>query len=708
VKLSSSAPSTIAYRPPQKRFLDIPQTPLCYWLRPRFFELLAGRTLGDVASVVQGLATANDPRFVRFVWETPPSEWVKQVRSRRWVPFEKGGGYGKWFGHHWWTVDWEKHGARIKQTPGPRVQNEQYYFREGWTYTTTARGSLGLRFLNGSAIFAHKSSAIFFSDALRVHSSLLNCRISSHIIRGIRAQIDLSESYVAHVPILDSMPSPQKLCQSASVSLKRTLVSRDLTERTFDLATVEHDHSRLEPHAIAAVLHSVEGFSEKLVFDAYGLAADDTAAVLDETGTPVGWYPLIRGFDEIPPIPNGLPQIPQQTVEFLQRHERLELPSKALADLKAKLSSLYEAGPGATSEEGAPESEDENADEEEEQAAVGARIPIPAETFLEELSQKLEIHPISVYWLLKEGVEKEGWRCPPEEQRLAAERITVMILRLLGHRWPSQIEAGEAVPDWADGDGIIPFTGGTGEPSLIERLRGASNEPSFEKQFSEAFGKPLEQWIESEFFKYQTSLFRKRPIAWQIQSARFTRKRRPAFSCLVYYHKLDGDLLPKIRTQYIGPLQQKFETELRSIGSIPERSRSDRQDERRAELVELIAELKDFDERLKGVIEKGFATQSLQEMVEKGKPDKWCSPDGVAAPSVDREAFIVQESRYLPDVNDGVRVNIAPLQKSGLFASDVLSKKDVEEAIADRAQWRADERRWCREGKLPQPGWWKS
>jgi hypothetical protein len=20
--------------------------------------------------------------------------------------------------------------------------------------------------------------------------------------------------------------------------------------------------------------------------------------------------------------------------------------------------------------------------------------------------------------------------------------------------------------------------------------------------------------------------------------------------------------------------------------------------------------------------------------------------------------------------------------------------------------WRADERRWCREGKLPQPGWW--
>ena len=33
--------------------------------------------------------------------------------------------------------------------------------------------------------------------------------------------------------------------------------------------------------------------------------------------------------------------------------------------------------------------------------------------------------------------------------------------------------------------------------------------------------------------------------------------------------------------------------------------------------------------------------------------------------------------------------------------------KYIEKAIADRAQWRADERRWYREGKLPQPGWWQ-
>ena len=70
--------------------------------------------------------------------------------------------------------------------------------------------------------------------------------------------------------------------------------------------------------------------------------------------------------------------------------------------------------------------------------------------------------------------------------------------------------------------------------------------------------------------------------------------------------------------------------------------------------------------------------------------------------------FIDQESAYYPDLNDGVRVNIAPFQKAGLLAADVIATKDLDKSISDRADWRADERRWCREGKLPQPGWWKA
>jgi hypothetical protein len=86
--------------------------------------------------------------------------------------------------------------------------------------------------------------------------------------------------------------------------------------------------------------------------------------------------------------------------------------------------------------------------------------------------------------------------------------------------------------------------------------------------------------------------------------------------------------------------------------------------------------------------------------------DAISSTDGHRQPPTTVPEWIAQEQSYIPDINDGVRVNIAPLQKAGVLAAEVLAKKDVDKAIANRAEWRSDERRWCREGKLPQPGWW--
>jgi hypothetical protein len=60
------------------------------------------------------------------------------------------------------------------------------------------------------------------------------------------------------------------------------------------------------------------------------------------------------------------------------------------------------------------------------------------------------------------------------------------------------------------------------------------------------------------------------------------------------------------------------------------------------------------------------------------------------------------ESVYRPRVDDGVRVNIAPLQRGGLLAAPVLAAKDVQRAIADRARWRADRRRQRRGTGIPE------
>jgi hypothetical protein len=157
---------------------------------------------------------------------------------------------------------------------------------------------------------------------------------------------------------------------------------------------------------------------------------------------------------------------------------------------------------------------------------------------------------------------------------------------------------------------------------------------------------------------------------------------------------------------------------------------------------ERIRELEEFAAQLRAVEEQGFACPALDELLTAEPLDRW-SGDGVFPPAdraallaqeqawqvdindgvrvniallqgagllagdvlaADRATLLAQEQAWRVDINDGVRVNIAPLQGAGLLAGDVLAAKELPKAIADRARWLSDERRWVRAGELPRCG----
>lgn len=147
-------------------FREVPGAPFAYWvsdgLRRKFREL--PRFESEGRTVKQGLATADDFRFVRAWWEVDPwrllhvpvkaEELGDQGRLRdyqeacreqtrhgkRWVPFAKGGAYAPYYADVYLVVDWENDGERIRNFYGPngrlasRPQNTDYYFRPGLTW----------------------------------------------------------------------------------------------------------------------------------------------------------------------------------------------------------------------------------------------------------------------------------------------------------------------------------------------------------------------------------------------------------------------------------------------------------------------------------------------------------------------------------------------------------------------------------------------
>jgi len=698
----------------QSALASLPLQPFVYWCSDRYLELLRSR-INYAATAEVGYTASANQRFVRFHWETPASS--------RWRRYSKGGGFRRWAGLDWYVVDWDSNGQRPAAYVQDHYAPDKYslWIKSQPTATPTVvrsevgSGAMGARLCPAGSIISRTGPGILDASSPSREQSLafLNCRVSTYLLRLACSGLHFAYPYVAklHRPKGKIDPILIKL----AIHLSEYLATVDPCEYGYsgDVKRLQH------VNAVAATLCAVEGILDQQATACFAIDDRDRKALDDEVGISAGKLPVVAGYDSLPPLPEDI-VIPTELVKALA-----ELPHRPAADalsVTPLVDAAYAQAVGESvveafepSEVGEPDdSEDENDTAEAEDRSVHS--PMPITSSVETVARREGVHPLSVYWIL----QKRKSDLPMERAEQSQRRMSLLVLRLLGHRWPKEIECGTPVPSWADGGGIIPLTDCPGNAPLLARVRdriaeefGAEHAGAVEREFEQVIGKPMSTWLASDFFKHHISQFRKRPIALQLVSSaangeqrrvRGGARRAPAFSCLVYYHRLNADLLPKLRTQYIGPLRMSFQTELGSLEKLKDRNAD--QDARRLELENKLEELKEFDARLERVIVEGFASPALDRASSNEELDRWTSRDGrVLAPET-RDAFLAQEQRYEPDLNDGVRVNIAPFQRAGLLAVDVLAAKDVEKAVANRAEWRADERRWCREGKLPRPGWW--
>lgn len=152
-------------------FQQISNAPFAYWVSERirrlFVELPAFE--GEGRTVRQGLATANDFRFVRTAWE-PPAEGKRA--EKKWFPFAKGGSYSPYYADLYLKVNWGGDGAECKEyiihrypylngNAGFVAKNTEYYFKPGITWPLRTTSGLSMRILPNGSVFGHKGPAAF-------------------------------------------------------------------------------------------------------------------------------------------------------------------------------------------------------------------------------------------------------------------------------------------------------------------------------------------------------------------------------------------------------------------------------------------------------------------------------------------------------------------------------------------------------------------
>lgn len=115
------------YQLPQSKLKGIKSYPFIYWISDEFREKFGEKLLDDVVDIKQGIATSNNNRFLRYWWEIIGS-------NQSYYPYSKGGEYAKWAGNLWIYINWEEKNVEYIKVKG-RLQNRNYYFREGITYS---------------------------------------------------------------------------------------------------------------------------------------------------------------------------------------------------------------------------------------------------------------------------------------------------------------------------------------------------------------------------------------------------------------------------------------------------------------------------------------------------------------------------------------------------------------------------------------------
>ena len=607
----------------------IPESGLYTWIPQEVLNrMVSDAKLNDLAECLAGLQTGDSPRFVRLHWECP--------RGETWIKFASGGGICKWAGLELAILDWRVSGSHIEAFPKSCWRGTHRFGSIGFTYSESARGKLAFREMLDSG-FSQSGSAIFARDNVNGYAlmAFLCGRYASYCSRFLRPGRAFPVGYLALLPIPTNYETLATLTTNA-LSLKKWLCSKNLIEFAFvpdsDFAinTSGFANHNIKKLSVCCALLQIEGAIEHQIFDLLCLSSKTKEMILAETGIPAGWLPgLKEGTHLLPSIPVEL----DGTMLLRQEKERLH-SSFDRVQLENDLREFFESGSiGAiqdaldesdlsTTEADVEQDDNESETENNESEDLGNGVVIPPELFLEYLANQLKTNPRSLFDLLKHWIETEGLRCRHEEFELCRDRLTYIILRAFGHRWPSHFALGLHDPLVACKDGMAVTQKIDGVCDLVafveSELDGKSTDFGL---FAEITGTTVSGWIKTKFFEHHVRQFKKRPVVWHISSLNsadevMNGENEAAFDCFVHCHYMNIDTLAKIRSsEFVGSLRLRLETELRGINQVNAVESSDRQTKRKHQLETKLFQLQKFDEVLASIVVNGFCPTALSALL---------------------------------------------------------------------------------------------
>ena len=558
-------------------FRMVPDNIIAYWFNKSYFNIFSNsEPLIKYAEPKQGLATGENNRFIRQWFEvnikkellTSSNYEQSKNSTMKWFPYNKGGEFRKWYGNNDYVVNWENDGYEIKNFKDEngklrsRPQNTNTYFHESITWSKISNSTIAFRYKPCGHIYDVAGTSIFANHITLMYLlALNNSKVISSLLKSLSPTMNYEVGQIASIPVIrENAIKENTIKMMAQENIEIEKEDWDSFETSWDFKKhpliIEYDKEKpyvrkFERDSNGVTFETVCGTLE-LAYELWNNKTSDNFNTLKENEEE-----LNKIFIDIYGLQNELtPEVEDKDITIRKADKEREIKS-LISYAVGCMFGRYSLDKDGLIYAGGDFDEVYKHYKEKDGGWAGASL--------------------SDYKYLKNGDEEIELSYSP------------------------------------DIDNIIPITDEAyfGD-DIVERfkkfIKVVYGEETFNENMdfiAETLGKKgtetsedtIRRYFLNDFFNDHVKIYQKRPIYWLFDSGK-----KNGFKALVYMHRYNENLVPKVRLDYLHRIQTTYEKLLSDVNYklTTELSMSDKKaaQNRQADLIAKLNEIKEYDERI--------------------------------------------------------------------------------------------------------------
>ena len=482
----------------QENFEKIPGCPIGYWLSYRHFNLFEGVKVDSISNPRCGMNTGDNDTFMRLWHEISFGRFNPSCLSTeeflmtgcRYVPYNKGGVFRKWYGNLEYVLKYDKQCYQILLNQGNHLPSRQFYFKESVTWTDMSVRGVAFRYQPTGTVFDGSAAVAFaaHNDILYL-LGLLNSTYVAELSRILNPTLHFKLGDYSKLPLIIKEREIVEPIVEQNITIVKSDWDSHETSWDFEATPLVLQCNQFRNEGCDAASYRVENFVKEFeeLWEARFYQLKDNEEELN------------RRFIEIYGLQEELePFVPTREITILQQGEIDIVPA-----------------PG-------------------DDSGYGDTIRWNRDVLMKQFISYAIGCMMGRYSIDKPGLilANQGDGLEQYNEQVPNSRFEPDddgIIPLMS-----------ALSDFAD-NATIRFkqwlVAAFGEGTLVENLN----------FIEKCLGKSIDDYFVKDFWKDHKKMYQNRPIYWLFSS------KKGAFQCLAYMHRMDAYTAERIRTKYLLP-----------------------------------------------------------------------------------------------------------------------------------------------------------